>query len=106
MRLAVYTDYKYRRDADGVHAEKAFALFLGRLAHDLDGLVLLATRPEELDRELATKLAEWQGLLERQPIQSRQLLRKLLAGRVMYTPHDDERAGSTSSPVRPPAGSC
>ena len=41
MRIAVYTDYKYRRDADGVYAEKAFALFLDRLAHDLDGLVLL-----------------------------------------------------------------
>ena len=41
MRVAVYTDYKYRRDAEAVYAEKAFALFLGRLAHDLDGLVLL-----------------------------------------------------------------
>jgi glycosyltransferase involved in cell wall biosynthesis len=41
MRVAVYTDYKYRRDVEGVHAEKAFALFLGRLAHDFDGLVLL-----------------------------------------------------------------
>jgi glycosyltransferase involved in cell wall biosynthesis len=41
MRLAVYTDYKYRRDADGVYAEKAFTLFLGRLAHDLEGIVLL-----------------------------------------------------------------
>jgi hypothetical protein len=59
----------------------------------VDGLTLLAKRPEELDRELATKLAEWQGLLERQPIQSRQLLRKLLAGRVMYTPHHDEDGG-------------
>ena len=41
MRLAVYTDYKYRRDAAGVYAEKAFSLFLGRLADRLDGLVLL-----------------------------------------------------------------
>jgi glycosyltransferase involved in cell wall biosynthesis len=41
MRVAVYTDYKYRRDAGSVYAEKAFALFLGRLARDLDGLVLL-----------------------------------------------------------------
>jgi hypothetical protein len=49
----------------------------------LDGLALLAHRPEELDRELATKLVEWQGLLERQPIQARQPLRKLLAGRVL-----------------------
>jgi hypothetical protein len=59
----------------------------------VDGLVLLAHRPEELDRELTTKLTEWQGLLERQPIQARQLLRKLLAGRVMYTPHHDEEGG-------------
>jgi glycosyltransferase involved in cell wall biosynthesis len=41
MRLAVYTDYKYRRDDEAVYAEKAFTLFLGRLAHDLGGLVLL-----------------------------------------------------------------
>jgi site-specific DNA recombinase len=61
--------------------------------HQVDGLALLATRTEDLDRELATKLAEWQGLLERQPIQSRQLLRKLLAGRVLYTPHQDEAGG-------------
>jgi glycosyltransferase involved in cell wall biosynthesis len=41
MRVAVYTDYKYRRAAEGVYAEKAFTLFLGRLGRDLDGLVLL-----------------------------------------------------------------
>ncbi len=41
MRLAVYTDYKYRRDPDGVYAEKAFTLFLARLAEELDGIVLL-----------------------------------------------------------------
>jgi glycosyltransferase involved in cell wall biosynthesis len=41
MRFAVYTDYKYRRDATGVYAEKAFTLFLARLADELDGLVLL-----------------------------------------------------------------
>jgi glycosyltransferase involved in cell wall biosynthesis len=41
MRLAVYTDYKYRRDATGVYAEKAFTLFIARLADELDGLVLL-----------------------------------------------------------------
>jgi glycosyltransferase involved in cell wall biosynthesis len=41
MRLAVYTDYKYRCDASGVYAEKAFTLFIARLAEQLDGLVLL-----------------------------------------------------------------
>lgn len=32
MRLAVYTDYSYRRDGDAVYAERAFALFLAGLA--------------------------------------------------------------------------
>jgi glycosyltransferase involved in cell wall biosynthesis len=41
MRLAVYTDYKYRRDDMGVYAEKAFTLFMARLAEKVDGLVLL-----------------------------------------------------------------
>jgi glycosyltransferase involved in cell wall biosynthesis len=41
MRLAVYTDYKYRRDDMGVYAEKAFTLFIARLAEKVDGLVLL-----------------------------------------------------------------
>src|SRR5262245_25413528 len=41
MRLAVYTDYKYRRDATGVYAEKAFTLFIARLSDELAGLVLL-----------------------------------------------------------------
>jgi glycosyltransferase involved in cell wall biosynthesis len=41
MRLAVYTDYKYRRDDTGVYAEKAFTLFIARLAEKVDGLVLL-----------------------------------------------------------------
>jgi glycosyltransferase involved in cell wall biosynthesis len=41
MRLAVYTDYKYRRDATGVYAEKAFTVFIARLADRIDGLVLL-----------------------------------------------------------------
>lgn len=41
MRFAVYTDYKYRHDSTGVYAEKAFTLFLARLADEFDGLVLL-----------------------------------------------------------------
>jgi glycosyltransferase involved in cell wall biosynthesis len=41
MRLAVYTDYAYHRVDDEVFAERAFALFLGRLAAELDHLVLV-----------------------------------------------------------------
>ncbi len=41
MRLAVYTDYAYHRVGDEIFAERAFALFLGRLAGELDRLVLV-----------------------------------------------------------------
>ena len=41
MRLAVYTDYTYARDAGGVYAERAFALFLSALSERIDRLVLV-----------------------------------------------------------------
>ena len=53
MRLAVYTDYAYRRDGDAVYAERAFVLFLGELARHVDRLVLvgrLDPRPGRFER--------------------------------------------------------
>lgn len=41
MRLAVYTDYTYRQIGDEVRAERAFALFVGRLRSSFDRLVLI-----------------------------------------------------------------
>lgn len=41
LRLAVYTDYAYRRDADGVYADRAFALFLNELAGRVERLTVL-----------------------------------------------------------------
>jgi len=41
VRLAVYTDYAYRRDEDGVWAERAFALFLGGLGERLESLTVI-----------------------------------------------------------------
>jgi Glycosyl transferases group 1 len=41
MRLAVYTDYIYRRDADGVSGERAFVHFMTSLAPLVDELVLV-----------------------------------------------------------------
>jgi len=41
VRLAVYTDYVYRRDGDAVYAERAFALFVSRLGQRMDRLILL-----------------------------------------------------------------
>ena len=41
MRLAVYTDYVYRRDGGAVYAERAFALFLAGLAAHVERLVIV-----------------------------------------------------------------
>ena len=41
MRLAVYTDYVYRRAGGAVYAERAFALFLAALAEHVDRLVIV-----------------------------------------------------------------
>jgi glycosyltransferase involved in cell wall biosynthesis len=40
LRLIVYTDYVYRRDDGVVYAQRAFALFLARLARHVDHLVV------------------------------------------------------------------
>jgi glycosyltransferase involved in cell wall biosynthesis len=42
VRLAVYTDYSYRREADGtVYGERAFVLFLSALSRHVDQLVVV-----------------------------------------------------------------
>lgn len=50
VRLAVYTDYVYRRDGDALFAERAFALFLAAVAQRLDGLVLVGRLSPEPGR--------------------------------------------------------
>ena len=41
---------------------------------------------QELERDLQTRLTDWQGLLHRQPVQARQILRRLLEGKLIFTP--------------------
>jgi glycosyltransferase involved in cell wall biosynthesis len=41
VRLAVYTDYAYHRVEGRVYAERAFAIFLGRLSSQLDSVTLV-----------------------------------------------------------------
>ena len=50
MRLVVYTDYEYRSDGTGVYAQRAFALFLARLAREVDRLVLVGRLDPEPGR--------------------------------------------------------
>jgi glycosyltransferase involved in cell wall biosynthesis len=41
MRLAVYTDYSYRREGEAIFGERAFVLFLARLALSLERMVIV-----------------------------------------------------------------
>src|SRR5205814_3659350 len=50
VRLAVYTDYPYHRVGDAVFAERAFALFLSRLATEMDRLLVVGRLSPESDR--------------------------------------------------------
>ena len=40
MRLAVYLDYPFQREGDAVYTERAFVLFVGELARQLDHVVM------------------------------------------------------------------
>ena len=60
MRLAVYTDYTYKRSGGDVYAERAFALFLDALAVRVGGLTLagrLDPRPGAGRYRLAPEVA-------------------------------------------------
>lgn len=41
---------------------------------------------------LDQRLADWQGLLQRQPIQAREILKKLVEGRLVFGPFGDGMA--------------
>ena len=46
----------------------------------------------QLERTARECLTDWQGLLAGQPVQARQMLRKLLEGRLVFTPMADGTA--------------
>ncbi len=59
MRLAVYTDYSYSRSGDRLYAERAFAVFLARLAPRFERLTILGRlnpRPQPARYELAPEI--------------------------------------------------
>jgi hypothetical protein len=60
---------------------------LARLEH-LDGLARVAASwdPTALAGEFQTLLGEWHTLLRGEPVQARQILRKLITGRLRMTP--------------------
>ncbi len=46
-----------------------------------------------IEEDLRDRLTDWQGLLQRQPMQARQILRTLLVGRLVFTPQESEVGG-------------
>ena len=67
--------------------ERERAEILAKLEH-LDGLGRLSQRLEgrELHRAIEARLADWQGLLRRRPLDARPILRRLITGRLRFTP--------------------
>ncbi len=65
--------------------EQAKAEFQAQLT-SLSGLERIQTwDPQQLRRDLTKRLTQWQGLLTRHVAQTRQILRKLLVGRLRFT---------------------
>jgi len=44
---------------------------------------------QRLQRDVEIRLSDWRGLLRRQVVQSRQILKKLLVGRIVFRPRED-----------------
>jgi hypothetical protein len=47
--------------------------------------------PQELRKELGHRLTDWQGLLRREPQHSRRILKRLLLGKLVFMPREDEK---------------
>jgi Recombinase zinc beta ribbon domain len=61
-----------------------------RLRAGLEGLRPVGARDlQEIQREVEVRLTDWQGLLHRQVAQSRQILKKLLVGRIVFRLRED-----------------
>jgi hypothetical protein len=46
--------------------------------------------PRVIEKEVCSRLTDWQGLLRREPQHSRQILKKLLLGKLVFTPKTNE----------------
>jgi site-specific DNA recombinase len=68
--------------------ERRRADVLAQLEH-LDGLAKAPAWGERLSDEIRARLEEWRLLLGRQPVVARQIVRKLLVGRLVLTPRSD-----------------
>jgi hypothetical protein len=57
---------------------------------------------DAIERELLDGLEDWQGFLGRQTVWSRQILTRMLAGRVLFTPTTINDSGVAGYAIRVP----
>jgi hypothetical protein len=75
---------------DGITAREHRRAELRARLEQLNGLQRVATvDPGALAGHIQARLTDWQGLLERHSAQARQILRRLLVGRLVFTPKTD-----------------
>jgi site-specific DNA recombinase len=75
---------------DALKARQADQARLQRELDGLDGLRQLTDFDvRKVERELRKRLADWRGLLGRQTAVSRQIVAKLVSGRLVFTPQPD-----------------
>jgi site-specific DNA recombinase len=74
----------------GIQAREQRRLALQTELAGLEGLRPVDARDlQELQRQVEVRLTDWQGLLRRQVTVSRQILRKLLVGRIVFRQRED-----------------
>jgi hypothetical protein len=74
----------------GIQAREQRRLALQTELAGLEGLRPVDARDlQELQRQVEVRLTDWQGLLRRQVTVSRQILKKLLVGRIVFRQRED-----------------
>ena len=75
---------------DGIQAREQRRRTLQTEVAGLEGLRAVGARDlQDIQREVEGRLTDWRGLLRRQVAQSRQILRKLLVGRIVFRQRED-----------------
>jgi hypothetical protein len=75
---------------DGIQARERRRGTLQTELAGLEGLrPVTALDLQQLQREVEVRLADWRGLLSRQVTQSRQILKRLLVGRIVFRQRED-----------------
>jgi hypothetical protein len=75
---------------DGIQAREQRRRTIQTEVAGLEGLRPVSARDlQDIQRDVEVRLADWRGLLRRQVAQSRQILKKLIVGRIVFRQRED-----------------